>query len=47
MHDLDMWDRVEEELHAQGEKLDAFREHVQCFFIDSLWSAPQKLVQVV
>jgi hypothetical protein len=42
MNDLDMWDRVEDELHAQGEKLDAFREYCQCFFIDALATIMQE-----
>jgi hypothetical protein len=42
MNDLDMWDRVEDELHAQGEKLGAFREYCQCFFIDALATIMQE-----
>jgi len=37
-----MWDRVEEELHAQRDKLDAFPEYCQCFFIDALATIMQE-----
>ena len=43
------WDHVEAPLLAQADRLDAFREYTQCFFMDALatiwrekgWEEPQ------
>jgi hypothetical protein len=39
---LNIWNRVNEELAAQSDKLDAFLEYVQCFFIDALHTICQE-----